>query len=74
MFICQHISIYLKVGPQPTFTDKFDSLERQNLKIQNDDFESTWVEIVKKQSRNIVVASIYRHPRYNLTDFISYLE
>ena len=25
-------------------------------------------------SKNIVVASIYRHPRYNLTDFISYLE
>ena len=32
------------------------------------------VEIVNKLSRNIVVASIYRHPRYNFTDFFSSLE
>ena len=54
--------------------DKFDSFERTDIKIQNNNFESTWAEITNKLSRNIVVASIYRHPRYNLTEFISYLE
>ena len=29
---------------------------------------------VNKLNRNIVVAGIYKHPRYNLTEFISYLE
>ena len=52
----------------------YDSFERTDLKIQNDNFESTWVEVVNKLSKNIVVASIYRHPRYNLTEFTSYLE
>ena len=54
--------------------ETFDSFERIDLKIQNDNFESTWAEIVNKLSRNIVVAGIYRHPRYNLAEFISYLE
>ena len=54
--------------------DKFDSFERTDIKTLNDNFGSTWVEITNKLSRNIVVASIYRHPRYNLTEFISYLD
>ena len=53
---------------------KFDSFERMDLKIQNDNFETTWVEIVNKLSKNIVVASIFRHPRYNFAEFFAYLE
>ena len=53
---------------------EFDSFERMDLKIQNDNFETTWVEIVNKLSKNIVVASIYRHPRYNFAEFFAYLE
>ena len=30
--------------------------------------------MINKLSRNIVVAGIYRHPRYNLTEFTPYLE
>ena len=63
-----------KGGTALYINDKFSFIERTDSKIQNDNFESSWVEIVNKLSRNIVVASIYRHPRYNLTDFISYLE
>ena len=63
-----------KGGAALYINEKFNSFERIDLKIQNDNFESTWAEIVNKLSRNIVVASIYRHPRYNLTEFISYLE
>ena len=55
-----------KGGTALHINDKFDSFERMDLKIQNDNFETTWVEIVNKLSRNIVLASIYRHPRYNL--------
>ena len=63
-----------KGGTALYINDKFDSFERTDIKIQNDSYESTWVEITNKLSRNIVVASIYRHPRYNLSEFISYLE
>ena len=63
-----------KGGTALYIKDKYDSFEITDLKIQNDNFESTWVEVVNKLSKNIVVASIYRHPRYNLTEFTSYLE
>ena len=71
---CSTPSNLSKGGTALFINDKFDSLERMNLKIQNDNFETTWVEIVNKLSRNIVVANICRHPRYNFTDFFSYLE
>ena len=63
-----------KGGTSLYINDKFDSFERMDLKIQNNNFETTWVEIVNKLSKNIVVASIYRHPRYNFAEFFAYLE
>ena len=33
----------------------FDSLERNDIKINTDEFESTWVEIKNKKSKNILV-------------------
>ena len=71
---CSKSSNLIKGGTALYINDKFDSFERMDLKIQNDNFETTWVEIVNKLCRNIVVASIYRHPRYNFTYFFSYLE
>ena len=47
-----------KGGTALYINDKFDSFERTDIKIQNDSYESTWVEITNKLSRNIVVASI----------------
>ena len=52
----------------------FDSIERTDLNVQHDDFESSWIEIKNKRSKNIICGCIYRHPRYNLTDFIAYMD
>ena len=71
---CSTPSNISKGGTALYINDKFDSFERMDLKIQNDNFETTWVEIVNKLSKNIVVASIYRHPRYNFAEFFAYLE
>ena len=37
-------------------------------------FESVWTEITNKSSKNIVCGCIYRHPKYDLSDFLAYLE
>ena len=53
---------------------KFNNIERKDLKALNEDYESVWVEIKNKFSKNIVTGCIYRHPRYNFKEFICYLE
>ena len=55
----------------------FEIIERHDLNITNDHFECLWIEIKNKNCKNIVVASIYRHPHdildiYN--SFLDYLE
>ena len=48
-----------------------------DLEVKNDHFESTWVEIKNNKGKNVVCASIYRHPHDNIqlfTDFLDYLE
>ena len=52
----------------------FDSLERNDIKINTDEFESTWVEIKNKKSKNILVGCIYRHPHNNFKEFFQYLD
>ena len=47
----------------------FDSFERIDLNINSLECESTWIEIKKIRSKNIVIASIYRHPHNNLSSF-----
>ena len=51
-----------------------DVFERIDLKTQTDLFESVWVEISNKNSKNIVCGCIYRHPNYHLSDFLIYLD
>ena len=56
---------------------KFNAIERPDLNVINDHFESTWVEIKNQNSRNVVIASIYRHPHDNLeiyNTFLVYME
>ena len=53
---------------------KFNIIERKDLKAQNEDYESVWVEIKNKFSKNIVIGCIYRRPRYNFKEFMCYLE
>ena len=42
--------------------------------MQNLDFESVWIEIKNKNSKNIVCCCLYRHPHYDLSEFLHYLE
>ena len=55
----------------------FDSLERTDLKIMNNNFETTWIEIKNKKSKKNICGTFYRHPREDLKSFqsfINYLE
>ena len=52
---------------------KFNNIERKDLKALNEDYESVWVEIKNKFSKN-VTGCIYRHPRYNFKEIMCYLE
>ena len=42
--------------------------------MQNIDFESVWIEIKNTNSKNIVCDRLYRHPCYDLSEFLHYLE
>ena len=63
-----------KGGTALYVNEKFNFIERKDLSAQNDDYESAWVEIKNKLSKNIVTGCIYRHPRYNFKDLMHYLE
>ena len=52
----------------------FDTISQTELNIDNVEFESTWIEIKNKTSKNIVCGTLYRHPHYNFNVFFNYLE
>ena len=54
--------------------ESYDVFERSDLKIQNNCFESLWFEIKNKRNKNILCGCIYRHPKYDLSKFMIYLE
>ena len=51
-----------------------DADNRPDLSIENNDFESVWIEIKNTKSKNIVCGCIYRHPRVDFEEFLKYLE
>ena len=51
-----------KGGTEIYVNRRYDSLERYDLNIKNVEFETTWIEIKNKKSKNIVCGSVYRHP------------
>ena len=57
--------------------NKFNVIERPDLNITNEHYESIWIEIKNNPSKNIIIASIYRHP-HNISDiynnFLEYLD
>ena len=66
-----------KGGTTMFVNNDFDSYERTELKAQTDLYESVWVEIKNKNSKNIVCGCIYRHPSYlksDINDFNKYLD
>ena len=63
-----------KGGTAIYVNSNFNSFERFDLKIQSDMFESVWVEIPNRASKNILCGCIYRHPTYEISDFLVYME
>ena len=54
--------------------NKHDTIERKNLNITHDHYESIWIEIKNKNCKNIIIGSIYRHPHDNIDVYNSYLD
>ena len=52
----------------------YNPFERYDLKVQCDQYESVWIEISNKSSKNILCGCVYRHPNQDLSDFLVYLE
>ena len=48
----------------------YDVFERSDLKTQIDCFES----VKNKRNKNILCGCVYRHPKYDLSEFMIYLE
>ena len=57
--------------------NSFEVTKRCDLSKTHDQYESTWIEINNKSSKNIICGSIYRHPhdnQLNFNNFLDYLE
>ena len=55
----------------------YNIFERTELKSNSKHFEAVWVEIMNKKNKNIICASIYRHPQNNIAvvnEFLEYIE
>ena len=66
-----------KGGTALYINSDFDSFERTELKAQTDLYESVWAEIKNKNSKNIVLGCVYRHPsniRSDYNEFNKYLD
>ena len=67
----------LKGGTAMYVNEDFDCFERLDISAQSNLYESTWVEIKNKNSKNIVCGCVYRHPNYqkdDLTVFNKYMD
>ena len=42
---------------------KLNSFEKNDLKINNEEYESVWIEINNKGSKSIICGCLYRHPK-----------
>ena len=52
----------------------FDVTERIDLNVIHDLYESVWIEIKNKTSKNVICGSFYRHPDDNILSKHSFLE
>ena len=70
-----HTASKISKGGTSIYANKdFESLECTDLKINNPEFESTWIEIKNKKSKNIVIGCLYIHPHNNHVEFFQYLD
>ena len=63
-----------KGGTALYIKENYDVFGRNDLKIQNDLYESVWIEVKNKNKNNILCGCIYRHPHYDTSEFLHYLE
>ena len=74
-FDIYHTSTKTSKGGTAIYVNKrYYSIERCDLNTENVEFETTWIEIKNKRSKNIVCGNVYRHPHNNCEDFFHYLE
>ena len=65
----------LKGGTGIYIKKNYDSILREDLNISTQNgFESTWIEIKNKRSKNIICGCVYRHPKADMGEFIEYLD
>ena len=62
-----------KGGTAIYVNNNFDTIDCSELNVNNVEYESTWIEIKNKNSKNIC-GTIYRYPHYNFDEFFKYLE
>ena len=67
-------SLSSKGGTSIYVKDHLHNFERNDLKIQHNEFEAVWIEIINKVGKNKIYGCIYRHPHQNMNAFIQYLE
>ena len=66
-----------KGGSTIYVNNSFDIIERLDLNFIHDQFESVWIEIKNKKSKNILCGAIYRHPHdtnQHFNNFLEYME
>ena len=63
----------LQKGGLPFMLTNTSTHLRELTSTNSIECESTWIEIKNNRSKNIVIASIYRHP-HNFNEFFQYLE
>ena len=63
-----------KGGSAIYIKNKFNVIERTDLNIIDDHYESIWIEIKNTSSKNVIVGCIYRHPHDNIEIYKSFLE
>ena len=63
-----------KGGTALYVNNDYDIFERNDLKSYSDLYESVWIEIKNKNSKNIVCGCIYRHPSQQTSEFNKYLD
>ena len=63
-----------KGGTALYVSNRYDVFERNDLKVQHNDFESVFVEIKNNSQKNIICGCVYRHPRRNSDAFFEYLD
>ena len=59
------VAIYVK--------NNLNVLERDDLNIMHNSFESVWIEIDVNKSKNVICGCFYRHPSTDIVEFNNYI-